>query len=100
MTLPIEEALPRLREALTGNTAVVLQAPPGAEKPTRVPRALLDEPWLKGKGIVMLEPRRLAARAAAGRMSQLRGETVGATGGYRIRFGSKGWKAPALEGLA
>ncbi|HJW80774.1 MAG TPA: ATP-dependent helicase HrpB [Acidiferrobacterales bacterium] len=99
MTLPIEEALPRLREALTGNTAVVLQAPPGAGKTTMVPLALLDEPWLKGKGIVMLEPRRLAARAAAGRMSQLRGENVGAMVGYRIRFESKVSKATRIEVL-
>mgnify|MGYP001569857346 CR=1 FL=1 len=99
MTLPIEEALPRLREALTSNTAVVLQAPPGAGKTTLVPLALLDEPWLKGKSIVMLEPRRLAARAAAGRMSQLRGENVGAMVGYRIRFESKVSKATRIEVL-
>ncbi len=99
MTLPIEEALPRLREALTGHASVVLQAPPGAGKTTLVPLALLDEPWLKGKRIVMLEPRRLAARAAAGRMSQLRGENVGATVGYRIRFESKVSETTRIEVL-
>jgi ATP-dependent helicase HrpB len=99
MTLPIEEALPRLRAALAGHTAVVLQAPPGAGKTTLVPLALLDAPWLKGKSIVMLEPRRLAARAAAGRMSQLRNEQVGETVGYRIRFESKVSNATRIEVL-
>ena len=99
MTLPIEEALPRLRAELAVHTCVVLQAPPGAGKTTMVPLALLDEPWLKGKSIVMLEPRRLAARAAAGRMSQLRNETVGETVGYRIRFESKTSKATRIEVL-
>ena len=99
MTLPIEEALPRLRAALAEHACAVLQAPPGAGKTTMVPLALLDEPWLKGKSIVMLEPRRLAARAAAGRMSQLRGENVGAMVGYRIRFESKVSKATRIEVL-
>jgi len=99
MTLPIEEALPRLREVLTGHASVVLQAPPGAGKTTMVPLALLDEPWLKSKSIVLLEPRRLAARAAAGRMSQLRNENVGATVGYRIRFESKVSKVTRIEVL-
>ena len=99
MTLPIEEALPRLREVLTSYASVVLQAPPGAGKTTMVPLALLDEPWLKGKSIVMLEPRRLAARAAAGRMSQLRNENVGEIVGYRIRFESKVSKATRIEVL-
>jgi ATP-dependent helicase HrpB len=88
-TLPIEAVLPQIRSALATSSAVVLQAPPGAGKTTFVPLALLDEPWLAGKSIVMLEPRRLAARAAAGRMSQLRNEPVGETVGYRIRFESK-----------
>jgi ATP-dependent helicase HrpB len=97
--LPIEEALPQLKAALATHAAVVLQAPPGAGKTTRVPLALLDEPWLAGKRIVMLEPRRLAARAAAGRMSQLRHEAVGATVGYRIRFESKVSPATRIEVL-
>jgi len=99
MTLPIEEALPELRRTLAQQSAVVLQAPPGAGKTTLVPLALLDEPWLAGKRIVMLEPRRLAARAAAGRMSQLRGEAVGETIGYRIRFESKISEATRIEVL-
>jgi ATP-dependent helicase HrpB len=87
--LPIDEVLPELRQALAAHRALVLQAPPGAGKTTGVPPALLDEPWLRNQTILMLEPRRLAARAAAARMAQLRGETVGATVGYRIRFESR-----------
>src|SRR5688500_6291065 len=69
--LPIDDALPALRAALRAHAAAVLQAPPGAGKTTYVPLALLDEPWLSDARIVMLEPRRLAARAAARRMAQL-----------------------------
>lgn len=83
--LPIEEALPELRLALSRAGAAVLQAPPGAGKTTRVPLALLDEPWLGGGRIVMLEPRRLAARAAAWRMAENLGEEAGGVVGYRIR---------------
>ncbi|MEX0730937.1 MAG: ATP-dependent helicase HrpB [Aquisalimonadaceae bacterium] len=85
MQLPIDTVLPELLSALTGGTAAVLQAPPGAGKTTRVPLALLDSPWLQGRRIVMLEPRRLAARAAAGYMSACLGEAVGQTVGYRMR---------------
>ncbi|HRZ05769.1 MAG TPA: ATP-dependent helicase HrpB [Candidatus Competibacteraceae bacterium] len=84
--LPIEPALPDLRAALRHSTALVLQAPPGAGKTTRVPLALLNELWLAGRSILLLEPRRLAARAAAARMADLLGEPVGATVGYHIRF--------------
>jgi ATP-dependent helicase HrpB len=87
--LPIDEALPELRQSLAAHQAVVLQAPPGAGKTTHVPLALLSEPWLAGRSILMLEPRRLAARAACARMAQLLGETAGQTVGYRIRFDSK-----------
>ncbi len=87
--LPIESALPALRAALRDGRAAVLQAPPGAGKTTRVPLALLEEPWLSGKKIVMLEPRRLAARAAATFMAALRGERVGETVGYRVRLDTK-----------
>ena len=87
--LPIDGVLPLLRQTLTANHAVVLQAPPGAGKTTHVPLALLDEAWLAGRSILMLEPRRLAARAACARMAQLRGETAGETVGYRIRFDAK-----------
>ena len=67
--LPIDEALPALRAALATHTRAVLVAPPGAGKTTRVPLALMDEPWAKGGRLIVLEPRRLAARAAAARMA-------------------------------
>src|SRR5205814_2564776 len=88
-TLPVDEALPRLKAVLVDRTAAVLVAPPGAGKTTRVPLALLDAPWLGGRKIVMQEPRRLAARAAARRMAATLGEPVGETVGYRVRFDSK-----------
>jgi ATP-dependent helicase HrpB len=86
MLLPIETVLSPLRTALRDRRSAVLQAPPGAGKTTRVPLALLGEPWLAGQKIVMLEPRRLAARAAAGFMARTLGERVGATVGYRVRM--------------
>jgi ATP-dependent helicase HrpB len=88
-SLPIVEVLPPLRADLARCAAVVLQAPPGAGKTTLVPPALLDEPWLAGRRILLLEPRRLAARAAAARMAENFGQAVGETVGYRIRFESK-----------
>lgn len=87
--LPIDDALPELLAALTGHSRVVLEAPPGAGKTTRVPLALLDADWLAGQRIVMLEPRRIAARAAARHMAALLGEDVGMTVGYRVRFESR-----------
>jgi ATP-dependent helicase HrpB len=87
--LPIVEVLPQLRAALAAHTAAVLQAPPGAGKTTAVPPALLDERWLEGRRILLLEPRRLAARAAAGYMARGFGEAVGETVGYRVRFDAK-----------
>lgn len=89
MKLPVEEILPELKEALRRRTEAVLQAPPGAGKTTRVPLALLEEPWLAGRRIVMLEPRRLAARAAAAFMARRLGEPVGRTVGYRVRLDTK-----------
>ena len=89
ISLPIDEVLPALREALTTRHEAVLEAQPGAGKTTRVPLALLNEPWLAGQTILMLEPRRLAARAAAERLASELGEKVGETVGYRIRLDSK-----------
>src|SRR5471032_1268612 len=88
-SLPVDEALPRLKAALVERNAAVLVAPPGAGKTTRVPLALLDAPWLGTKKIVMQEPRRLAARAAARRMAATLGEQVGETVGYRVRLDTK-----------
>src|SRR5580698_9579928 len=88
--LPIDAALPDLTAALRTNTAAVLVAPPGAGKTTRVPLVLAREDWAqKARRILVLEPRRLAARAAADRMAQTLGERVGDTVGLRVRFGSK-----------
>jgi len=88
-SLPIDTLLPRLRCTLSSRASAVLQAPPGAGKTTRVPLALLDAPWLAGRSMLMLEPRRLAARNAAAHMSALLGQPVGATVGYRVRLDSK-----------
>jgi len=88
-SLPVDEALPRLKAALEARNAAVLVAPPGAGKTTRVPLALLDASWLAGRKIVMQEPRRLAARAAARRMAASLGEQVGETVGYRVRLDTK-----------
>ncbi len=84
-TLPVEATIEHLRSALRQTSSAVLQAPPGAGKTTIVPLRLLAEPWLDDRRIVMLEPRRLAARAAARRMADLLGEEVGGTVGYRTR---------------
>lgn len=88
-SLPIDAVLPALRQALADRDEAVLEAPPGAGKTTRVPLALLHESWLAGQTILMLEPRRLAARAAAERLASELGEGVGETVGYRIRLDSK-----------
>src|SRR6185437_11040731 len=99
--LPIDDALPRLTAALSANACAVLVAPPGAGKTTRVPLVLLEEPWAqennKGKKILVLEPRRLAARAAAARMASTLGEQVGDTVGLRVRFESKVTKRTRIE---
>ncbi len=87
--LPIDAALPELTAALGARNTAVLVAPPGAGKTTRVPLVLAGEAWAKGRRILVLEPRRLAARAAAERMAQTLGERVGDTVGLRVRFGSK-----------
>ena len=77
--LPVDEAIPAVRAALAGGNSAVLQAPPGAGKTTHVPLALLNENWLGDLKILMLEPRRLAARAVTHRMAQLLGERVTAS---------------------
>ncbi|MCK9861427.1 ATP-dependent helicase HrpB [Paenibacillus sp. ATY16] len=87
--LPIDAVLPELLQALRDGTNAVLVAEPGAGKTTRVPLALLQEKWLGGRKIVMLEPRRLAARSAAKFMATSLGEQVGETVGYRVRLDTK-----------
>jgi ATP-dependent helicase HrpB len=87
--LPIEEALPALKAALAARPSAVLVAPPGAGKTTVTPLALLDEPWTSGGKLIVLEPRRIAARAAAERMAVTLGERVGETVGYRVRLASR-----------
>ncbi|RFB79229.1 ATP-dependent helicase HrpB [Methylovirgula sp. 4M-Z18] len=88
-SLPIDAVLSDLAAALDAHASAVLVAPPGAGKTTRVPLALLDAPWLKGGKIIVLEPRRLAARAAAERMAATLNEAVGETIGLRVRLQSK-----------
>ena len=95
--LPIDPALPELTAALRAAHAAVLVAPPGAGKTTRVPLVLAAEPWAAGKKLIVLEPRRLAARAAAARMAATLDEAVGASVGYRVRFGSKVSVATRIE---
>ncbi|MGC1666314.1 MAG: ATP-dependent helicase HrpB [Bradyrhizobium sp.] len=95
--LPIDAVLDDLARTLDGHNAAVLVAPPGAGKTTRVPLALLDAPWVRDKKIIVLEPRRIAARASAERMAHTLGEKVGETVGYRVRFGSKVSRATRIE---
>lgn len=95
--LPIAAALPELKRTLREGTAAVLQAPPGAGKSTVVPLALLEEPWALGRKLLVLEPRRLAARAVAVRMAATLGEPVGARVGYRMRLDTKVSRATRIE---
>ena len=87
--LPIDAALPELTAALAAHSTAVLVAPPGAGKTTRVPLVLSDAPWAGNRRNLVLEPRRIAARAAAARMAATLREAVGETVGLRVRFGSK-----------
>ncbi len=87
--LPVDTVLSDLKSALSKGRNVVLQAPPGAGKTTRVPLSILTEPWLNQQKILLLSPRRLAARTAAARMAETLGEPVGKTIGYRIRMESR-----------
>ena len=84
--LPIKEIIPQVWEQLGKLNTLIVHAPTGAGKSTLLPLALLEQSFLKGKKIIMLEPRRIAARTIAARMSELLGEEVGNTVGYRIRF--------------
>ena len=95
--LPIDAVLDELGRTLGAHNTAVLVAPPGAGKTTRVPLALLDAPWAAGRKIIVLEPRRIAARASAERMAQTLGERAGETVGYRVRFGSKVSRATRIE---
>jgi ATP-dependent helicase HrpB len=97
MPLPIDVVLADLARTLQSRNAAVLVAPPGAGKTTRVPLALLDEPWARGKKIIVMEPRRIAARASAERMAKTLGERAGETVGYRVRFGSKVSRVTRIE---
>ncbi|MCB8821838.1 ATP-dependent helicase HrpB [Microvirga rosea] len=95
--LPIDEVLADLTASLRVRSNAVLVAPPGAGKTTRVPLALLEEPWVEGRKLIVLEPRRLAARAAADRMARTLGEAVGETVGLRVRLGSKVGRKTRIE---
>ena len=97
--LPVDEVIPALTAALRKGNNAVLQAPPGAGKTTRIPLALLNEAWLNGNRILMLEPRRLAARSAAYYMARQLGESVGDTVGYRVRMDSRVSKHTRIEVL-
>src|ERR1700732_510021 len=98
-TLPINEALPALTGTLATHTCVLLQAPPGAGKSTIVPLTLLDAAWRGGRKVLMLEPRRIAARAVAARMAQLLGESVGKTVGFRTRLDTRVSRDTRIEGV-
>ena len=95
--LPIDAVLDELTRTLEGHTSAVLVAPPGAGKTTRVPLVLLDTAWAENRKIIVLEPRRIAARASAERMAHTLSERVGETVGYRVRFGSKVSRATRIE---
>jgi len=97
MAFPVEERIADIRRALAANRDVVLTAPPGSGKTTCVPPALLGEPWLEGRKIVMLEPRRLAARNCAAYIARMRGEPVGETVGYQVRLERKVSSRTRLE---
>ena len=94
---PIQEIIPEIKQKLEGNPVIILQAPPGAGKSTILPLQLLNEKWLNNKKIILLEPRRLAARSVAERMAQLLNETAGQTIGYRVRFENKTSASTKIE---
>ena len=86
LSLPVDAIIPQLREALSSSGAIILKAPPGSGKSTRVPGALIGESWLNDRQIWMLEPRRIAARATAARIAEERGSALGDEVGYQVRF--------------
>ena len=87
--MPISEIIPKVKEEFVTRNTIIIKAPTGAGKSTLLPLSLLEEKWLEGKRIIMLEPRRLAAKTVAIRMADMIGEQVGETVGYRIRFEQK-----------
>ena len=95
--LPIESILPKVKDVLHKKNSAVLMAEPGAGKTTRIPLALLAESWMRGKRILMLQPRRLAVRTTAGYMASLLGERVGETVGYRVKLDTKVSKKTRIE---
>ena len=95
--LPVAEIIPAVKQSLANTSSLIIQAPPGAGKSTLLPLALLKEPWLAGKKILLLEPRRLATKSIAQRMSNMLGEELGQTVGYRIRFDTCVTAATRLE---
>ena len=97
LNLPVEDIIIELQLSLRERDEVILQAPPGAGKTTLIPLALMDEPWLRGKKILMLEPRRLATRSAAYRMADLLNESPGQTVGYRMRLDTKVGRDTRIE---
>jgi ATP-dependent helicase HrpB len=97
--LPIVECIPEIKRILKTQNTLIVQASPGAGKSTVLPLALLDEPWMAGQKILMLEPRRLAAKTIAGRMAELLNEDIAQTLGYRIRFESRIGSNTRLEVL-
>ncbi|MSO74254.1 MAG: ATP-dependent helicase HrpB [Alphaproteobacteria bacterium] len=94
---PVDDILPALKARLRDQPNAVLVAQPGAGKSTRVPPALIDEPWVEGRKLIVLAPRRLAARAAASFMAKARGEAVGETIGYRVRLDSRSGPKARIE---
>lgn len=97
--LPVVEIIPEVRQKLASGNTLIVHAPPGAGKSTLLPLALYEESWLEGKKVLMLEPRRLAARSIAERMASLLGETIGQTAGFRIRFENRVGKDTKIEVL-
>lgn len=95
--LPVTEIIPQVKQHLAEQNTLIVNAPPGAGKSTLLPLVLIDEPWLEGKKILMLEPRRLAAKTIANRMSDLWGDNIGETIGYRIRFENRITDATRIE---